>query len=137
VFFDAHSHVIGQLETLREAGIRVALDDFGTGYSSLGRLQDLPVDVVKIDKSFVSMLHTGVEKLPILTSMIHMARSLGLKVTAEGIETPAQARYLMDHGCDALQGFLFSRPEPAAARQRSISNSEAAIAELEGVPLPG
>ena len=118
VFFDAHSHVIGQLETLREAGIRVALDDFGTGYSSLGRLQDLPVDVVKIDKSFVSMLHTGVEKLPILTSMIHMARSLGLKVTAEGIETPAQARYLMDHGCDALQGFLFSRPEPAAARQR-------------------
>ena len=93
----------------------MALDDFGTGYSSLGRLQDLPVDVVKIDKSFVSMLQTGVEKLPILTSMIHMAHSLGLKVTAEGIETPAQARYLMDHGCDALQGFLFSRPVPAAA----------------------
>ena len=137
VFFDAHSHVIVQLETLREAGIRVALDDFGTGYSSLGRLQDLPVDVVKIDKSFVSMLQTGVEKLPILTSMIHMAHSLGLKVTAEGIETPAQARYLMDHGCDALQGFLFSRPEPAAARKQAIRNSEAAIAELEGVPLPG
>jgi len=137
VFFDAHSHVIAQLETLREAGIRVALDDFGTGYSSLGRLQDLPVDVVKIDKSFVSMLQTGVEKLPILTSMIHMARSLGLKVTAEGIETPAQARYLMDHGCDALQGFLFSRPEPGAARHRAIRNSAAAIADLEGVPLPG
>ena len=137
VFFDAHSHVIAQLETLREAGIRVALDDFGTGYSSLGRLQDLPVDVVKIDKSFVSMLQTGVEKLPILTSMIHMARSLGLKVTAEGIETPAQARYLMDHGCDALQGFLFSRPEPGAARHRAIGNSAAAIADLEGVPLPG
>ena len=137
VFFDAHSHVIGQLETLREAGIRVALDDFGTGYSSLGRLQDLPVDVVKIDKSFVSMLHTGTEKLPILTSMIHMARSLGLKVTAEGIETPAQARYLMDHGCDALQGFLFSRPEPAADRQQAVRNSAAAIADLEGVPLPG
>jgi EAL domain-containing protein (putative c-di-GMP-specific phosphodiesterase class I) len=137
VFFDAHSHVIGQLETLREAGIRVALDDFGTGYSSLGRLQDLPVDVVKIDKSFVSMLRTGVEKLPILTSMIHMARSLGLKVTAEGIETPAQARYLMDHGCDALQGFLFSPPEPAEARQQAVLNSVAAIAELEGVPLQG
>ena len=137
VFFDAHSHVIGQLEALREAGIRVALDDFGTGYSSLGRLQDLPVDVVKIDKSFVSMLQTGAEKLPILTSMIHMARSLGLKVTAEGIETPAQARYLMDHGCDALQGFLFSRPVPGAARQRALSNSAAAIADLEGVPLPG
>ena len=112
VFFDARCHVIAQLETLRAAGIRVALDDFGTGYSSLGRLQELPVDIVKIDKSFVSMLRTGAEKLPILTSMIHMARSLGLKVTAEGIETPEQARYLMDHGCDALQGFLFSRPEP-------------------------
>jgi len=105
VFFDAQCHVITQLVTLRAAGIRVALDDFGTGYSSLGRLQELPVDIVKIDKSFVSMLRTGTEKLPILTSMIHMARSLGLKVTAEGIETPEQARYLMDHGCDALQGY--------------------------------
>ena len=119
VFFDAQCHVITQLVTLRGAGIRVALDDFGTGYSSLGRLQELPVDIVKIDKSFVSMLRTGTEKLPILTSMIHMARSLGLKVTAEGIETPEQARYLMDHGCDALQGFLFSRPRArVAARAR-------------------
>lgn len=137
VFFDAHSHVIAQLETLRLSGIRVALDDFGTGYSSLGRLQDLPVDVVKIDKSFVSMVRTGVEKLPILTSMIHMAKSLGLKVTAEGIETPAQARYLMDHGCDALQGFLFSRAEPESGRAAAVRTSAAAIAALESVPQPG
>jgi EAL domain-containing protein (putative c-di-GMP-specific phosphodiesterase class I) len=135
VFLDAHSHVIEQLESLRGAGIRVALDDFGTGYSSLGRLQALPVDVVKIDKSFISLLRSGAEKLPILTSMIHMARSLGLKVTAEGIETPAQARYLMDHGCDALQGFLFSRPEPGTRRDLAISRSLAAIAALEGVTL--
>ena len=130
VFFDAHCHVIAQLETLRGAGIRVALDDFGTGYSSLGRLQALPVDVVKIDKSFVSMLRTGAEKLPILTSMIHMARSLGLKVTAEGIETPEQARYLLDHGCDALQGYLFSRPEPETRRELGIRSSRAAIEAL-------
>lgn len=136
VFFDAHCQVITQLVTLRGAGVRVALDDFGTGYSSLGRLQELPVDVVKIDKSFVSMLRTGAEKLPILTSMIHMARSLGLKVTAEGIETPEQARYLMDHGCDALQGFLFSRPEPEPRRELGIRSAAAAIAALEGVPLP-
>ena len=128
VFFDAHSHVIAQLETLREAGIRVALDDFGTGYSSLGRLQELPVDIVKIDKSFVSMVVTGAENLPILTSMIHMAKSLGLKVTAEGIETPAQARFLMDHHCDALQGFLFSRPRPAVDRESALRNSAAGLA---------
>lgn len=137
VFFDADTHVISQLSSLRAAGIRVALDDFGTGYSSLGRLQDLPVDVVKIDKSFVSMLQTGVEKLPILTSMIHMARSLGLKVTAEGIETPAQARYLMEHGCDALQGYLFSRPVPESERQNAVRKSAVAIASLHGVALPG
>jgi Amt family ammonium transporter len=137
VFFDADTHVISQLSSLRSAGIRVALDDFGTGYSSLGRLQDLPVDVVKIDKSFVSMLQTGVEKLPILTSMIHMARSLGLKVTAEGIETPGQARYLMEHGCDALQGYLFSRPVPGSERQNAVRKSAAAIAALDGIPLRG
>ncbi|WP_231941053.1 putative bifunctional diguanylate cyclase/phosphodiesterase [Arthrobacter sp. U41] len=136
VFFDPRSRVIAQLESLRGAGIRVALDDFGTGYSSLGRLQELPVDIVKIDKSFVSMLRTGAEKLPILTSMIHMARSLGLKVTAEGIETPEQARYLIAHGCDALQGYFFSRPEPEHRRELGISNTAAAAASL-GVSRPG
>ncbi|WP_186372225.1 bifunctional diguanylate cyclase/phosphodiesterase [Arthrobacter sp. KBS0702] len=131
VFFDADSHVIQQLITLRAAGIRVALDDFGTGYSSLGRLQELPVDAVKIDKSFVSMLHTGEERLPILTSMIHMAHSLGLRVTAEGIETPTQARYLMEHECDALQGYLFSRPVPEARRAAAVAQSSEAIEALQ------
>ncbi|MGP4034010.1 putative bifunctional diguanylate cyclase/phosphodiesterase [Pseudarthrobacter sp. 1C304] len=138
VFFDEQCHVITQLETLRAAGARVALDDFGTGYSSLGRLQELPVDIVKIDKSFVSRLRTGAEELPILTSMIHMARSLGLKITAEGIETPEQAHYLMAQGCDDLQGYLFSRPEPAERRELGIRSSVAAIAELAGTStIPG
>lgn len=131
VFFDAATHVIQQLITLRAAGIRVALDDFGTGYSSLGRLQELPVDAVKIDKSFVSMLHTGEERLPILTSMIHMAHSLGLRVTAEGIETPTQARYLMEHECDALQGYLFSRPVPEARRGAAMAQTAEALLELQ------
>ncbi|MCU1547477.1 MAG: diguanylate cyclase [Arthrobacter sp.] len=137
VFFDPDCHVIVQLETLRSAGIQVALDDFGTGYSSLGRLQDLPVDIVKIDKSFVSMLDTGAEKLPILTSMIHMAHSLGLKVTAEGVETAAQARYLMAHGCNALQGFLFSRPEPESRRERALRRSVEAVSALASRPPVG
>jgi EAL domain-containing protein (putative c-di-GMP-specific phosphodiesterase class I) len=66
-----------------------------------------------------------------------MAHSLGLKVTAEGIETPAQARYLLEHGCDALQGYLFSRPVPECERQNAVRRSVAAIAALDGVPLIG
>ena len=111
VFFDADCSLIKQLSTLRSAGARVALDDFGTGYSSLGRLQDLPVDIVKIDRTFVSMVRTGNERLPILSSMINMAHSLGLTVTAEGVETTAQADYLAALECDSLQGYLFSVPE--------------------------
>lgn len=130
VFFDADDALIRQFENLRDAGIRVALDDFGTGYSSLGRLQELPVDIVKIDRSFISMIRTGNEKLPILTSMMYMARSLDLKVTAEGIETLTQARYLLEHECDALQGFLFSRPEPEYQRNLALGRSAVTVLAL-------
>ncbi len=112
VFLDPAPHVTAQLVLLRAHGIRVALDDFGTGYSSLGRLQDLPVDILKIDRSFVSVIATGQERLPILTSMTDMAHHLGPRVTAEGVETPEQARHLVRLGCDSLQGYLFSPPVP-------------------------
>ncbi|MGN7253441.1 putative bifunctional diguanylate cyclase/phosphodiesterase [Arthrobacter sp. SAFR-014] len=135
VLFDADDHVISHHASLRSAGVRVALDDFGTGYSSLGRLQDLPVDAVKIDQSFVSMVRTGAEKLPILSSMINMAHSLGLSVTAEGIETSEQAAYLMDLQCDALQGYLFSVPESEACLDQAISRSAEALQALEGLHL--
>ena len=99
--------------------MHVALDDFGTGYSSLGRLQGLPVDTLKIDQSFTSMIHTG-ERATCRSSaaMISMAHGLGLTVTAEGVETAAQAEYLMNLDCDSLQGFLFSGPEAEPARRR-------------------
>lgn len=132
VFFDADCSLIRQLSTLRDAGARVALDDFGTGYSSLGRLQDLPVDTVKIDKSFVSMVRTGNERLPILSSMINMAHSLGLTVTAEGIETAAQADYLAALECDSLQGYLFSLPEPGERLGHALQNAEEALNALKG-----
>ncbi|HKS00950.1 MAG TPA: bifunctional diguanylate cyclase/phosphodiesterase, partial [Arthrobacter sp.] len=135
VFFDADDHVIGQLASLRSAGVRVALDDFGTGYSSLGRLQDLPVDAVKIDQSFVSMIRTGAEKLPILSSMINMAHSLGLSVTAEGIETSEQAAYLTSLQCDAMQGFLFSVPESEAGLDQAIKRSADVLEALKGLRL--
>lgn len=132
VFFDADCSLIKQLSTLRDAGARVALDDFGTGYSSLGRLQDLPVDTVKIDKTFVSMVRTGNERLPILSSMINMAHSLGLTVTAEGIETAAQADYLAALECDSLQGFLFSLPEPGDRLAHALDHAEEALNALKG-----
>ncbi|CAH0146137.1 putative signaling protein CC_0091 [Arthrobacter sp. Bi83] len=135
VFFDPDEHVIEQLGCLRRAGVRVALDDFGTGYSSLGRLQDLPVDAVKIDRSFVSMIRTGAEKLPILSSMINMAHSLGLTVTAEGVETAAQAAYLTDLRCDSMQGYLFSHPEPETGLELAILRSADAIDALEELRL--
>ncbi|MDQ0733006.1 putative bifunctional diguanylate cyclase/phosphodiesterase [Arthrobacter sp. B1I2] len=132
VFFDADCSLIQQLSTLRDAGARVALDDFGTGYSSLGRLQDLPVDTVKIDQSFVSMVRTGNERLPILSSMINMAHSLGLTVTAEGIETAAQADYLTALECDSLQGYLFSLPEPGDRLGQALHHAEEALNALKG-----
>lgn len=137
VFFDPDAHVIRQLDLLRDAGVRVALDDFGTGYSSLGRLQELPVDAVKIDRSFVSMVRTGAEKLPILNSMINMAHSLGLTVTAEGIETAAQANYLTNLDCDSLQGYLFSHPEPESGLELALLRSADAIDQMRGIRLEG
>ena len=132
VFFDDDCLVQRQLVQLRSAGVRVALDDFGTGYSSLGRLQDLPVDTLKIDQSFVAMIRTGDERLPILNSMIDMAHGLGLTVTAEGVETPEQAGYLMRRGCDSLQGFLFSKPMPSAELPAALSASTQTVAALRG-----
>jgi diguanylate cyclase (GGDEF)-like protein/PAS domain S-box-containing protein len=123
VFFDDDRQVQRQLAELRSAGVRVAMDDFGTGYSSLGRLHDLPVDTLKIDRSFVALIRNGAEKLPILNCMIAMAHGLGLTVTAEGVETPEQARYLIKRGCDSLQGYLFSRPQPAATLPAALTAS--------------
>jgi EAL domain-containing protein (putative c-di-GMP-specific phosphodiesterase class I) len=130
VFFDPDFQVLQQLGQLRDAGVQVALDDFGTGYSSLGRLQDLPVDTVKIDQSFVSMVRTGAEKLPILSSMINMAHNLGLLVTAEGIETPEQATYLMELNCDSLQGYYFSHPEPHVGLEMAVLRSQHAFESI-------
>jgi diguanylate cyclase (GGDEF)-like protein/PAS domain S-box-containing protein len=132
VFFDADLSLIRQLGSLREAGVRVALDDFGTGYSSLGRLQELPVDTVKIDRTFVSMIRTGDERLPILSSMINMAHSLGLTVTAEGVETATQADYLTALECDSLQGYLFSLPEMGSRLELAVRQAELAINALDG-----
>ncbi len=103
----------GALEPLTAAGVACSLDDFGTGHSSLHRLRRLPVQRLKIDKSFVSGLSSEHRAAPLLASIIAMAHGVGNVVVAEGVETREQADFLAEHGCDELQGYLFSRPVPA------------------------
>ncbi|MGR4068946.1 putative bifunctional diguanylate cyclase/phosphodiesterase [Billgrantia sp. C5P2] len=95
---------------LSKLGIRFSLDDFGTGYSSLNYLKRLPLDELKIDKSFIDGVLDDPVDAAIVTTTITLANSLGLEVTAEGVETEAQHRWLLEHGCEAFQGYLFGRP---------------------------
>jgi diguanylate cyclase (GGDEF)-like protein len=101
------------LTTLRSLGVRVALDDFGAGYSSLTYLRQLPIDTMKIDRSFVSELPSNSQSGSIVASLQQLAQSLHLDVVAEGVETAEQARFLVDLGCTRLQGYHFARPMPA------------------------
>ena len=119
--FNADASAIGTLRTLRNAGVRVALDDFGTGYSSLTHLRSLDVDKVKIDRSFVQCLGQSADSNAIVQAVANIGRTLGLAVTAEGVETREQRLFLAATGCSELQGYLFSKPLP-----------EDALAELLG-----
>lgn len=103
------------LQALKALGVNLAIDDFGTGYSALARLRALPFDTLKVDKTFVDELAAANPGPTLAESILDMARVIGLKVVAEGVETAAQAAYLRHRSCDYAQGFLFSRPlEPAA-----------------------
>lgn len=104
---------ITRLQDLRNLGVSLAIDDFGTGYSSLSYLKILPIQVLKIDRSFVSDIGTGTDNDAISAATLAMARNLKLEVVAEGVETDLQREFLVSHGCDYLQGYLFGRPEPA------------------------
>jgi EAL domain-containing protein (putative c-di-GMP-specific phosphodiesterase class I) len=100
------------LRTLRERGVQVAIDDFGTGYSSLSYLRKFPIDALKIDQSFVREITTGPDEATMVTAVISMARSLKLRVVAEGVETREELAFLRAHQCDEAQGYYFSRPVP-------------------------
>ena len=103
------------LHALRDHGVRIALDDFGTGYSSLSYLTRMPISNLKVDRCFVNGLLDGGENDAIVRAVLAMAGSLGMRVTAEGVETFEQARALKAMACDSLQGYYFSRPVPAEA----------------------
>ncbi|HEY8905875.1 MAG TPA: EAL domain-containing protein, partial [Rhodoferax sp.] len=106
--------VVEQLLAMSDDGIAVSLDDFGTGYSSLAYLQKFDIDFVKIDQSFVRQLVQGSTDLALCQAIIVMAHALGMQVIAEGVETENQRALLAAAGCDYGQGYLFSRPVPAA-----------------------
>jgi diguanylate cyclase (GGDEF)-like protein/PAS domain S-box-containing protein len=102
---------VEMLQALRNLGVTLAIDDFGTGYSSLAYLKRLPIQVLKLDREFVRDLETDENDAAISVATLALAHGLGLRVVAEGIETEGQSRFLREHGCDLLQGYLYGRPE--------------------------
>jgi diguanylate cyclase (GGDEF)-like protein len=110
MLLNANDDVLFDLQELREFGIRFAIDDFGTGYSSLGYLGSFPIDKIKIDQSFVQNLGVKEDAAAIVECVARLGRALGLVVTAEGVETGAQHRFVRAAGCQQIQGYLFSKP---------------------------
>ena len=126
VLVAAGERVEQQLATLKERGVKLALDDFGTGFASLAYLQRLPVDIVKIDRSFTAKIDSGHEDLALLQGIVGLGKALGLQLVAEGIERVAQQGIVHDLGCHGAQGFYFGRPEPASEATQHLTQRVAA-----------
>jgi diguanylate cyclase (GGDEF)-like protein len=116
------------LRALKTYGIMVAIDDFGTGYSSLAYLQQLPVDALKIDRTFIAASARSRDSDPLIQTLVQLGRSLGLRTVAEGIEDEAQLEHLRELGCDNGQGYLFAPPLEVAALERLLGDQAAAVA---------
>lgn len=119
-------YVIRQLHALKNLGVAISIDDFGTAFSSMSRLKDLPVNRIKIDRQFIWGIGKNPRDESVITVMIHLARQLGLEVTAEGVETAAQLAFLQAEYCDEIQGFYFSKPISADAITQDIYECQAA-----------
>ena len=115
VLIDDVSSAVSQLRLLRRSGVRVAIDDFGTGYSSLSRLAELPVDMLKIDRTFVTSAdHAAVRAARVAQTIIALGKAFNMTTVAEGVETAEQLEMLAHLGCDQSQGYLHGRPMAAA-----------------------
>ena len=126
VLMDETEHNIRTLHALRELGVKISLDDFGTGYSSLSYLRAFPFDKIKIDQRFVRDIDTSTENQAIVRAVISLARDLGMRVTAEGVENEQQAAILAGLGCTEVQGFLYSRPIPSTEIDKKDATTRAA-----------
>jgi diguanylate cyclase (GGDEF)-like protein/PAS domain S-box-containing protein len=115
------------LQELHEMNVHLDVDDFGTGYSSLAYLQSFPVQTLKVDRSFVSCMHSGAQQSEIVRAIVGLAHNLGMDVTAEGVETPQQIASLSALHCQHAQGYFFSRPVPAEEAERLIMNGPPAF----------
>ena len=140
VLMERVDEVVASLNELRALGVRCSIDDFGTGYSALTYLAKMPVDAIKIDRSFVQRIDAEATSAPIVGAVIALAHSLDLIVVAEGVETDAQLQFLDTHGCDQVQGFRFSPPVPAAEITELIHTPAKVFTDwgtvVAPVPLP-
>ena len=118
--------VLGKLNRLRQLGVHIAMDDFGTGYSSLSYLRRFPFDSIKIDRSFVRSVCDDHGSQAIVRAILTLARSLGLEVVAEGVETEAQLQWLRSAGCGEVQGFLLGRPASPEGLQEFLGTRSGA-----------
>jgi EAL domain-containing protein (putative c-di-GMP-specific phosphodiesterase class I) len=126
VLMDKTDEVIRTLNSIRQLGVHVAIDDFGTGYSSLRYLARLPIDTLKIDRSFVTAMTDDADDMAIVSSIISLAHGLDLDVVAEGVETEEELKLLRLLRCDQMQGYLFSRPVAKEALEQLLRNEAAA-----------
>ena len=130
VFMSNAAQAMQSLLALKQMGVRFAMDDFGTGYSSLSYLRRFAFDKIKIDRSFLQNLTDSKEAEQIIRTIVSLGRNLGMRVTAEGVETPRQLKFLAEVGCDEIQGYLIGRPQPAAQVPVTLAehNGQAAAA---------
>jgi EAL domain-containing protein (putative c-di-GMP-specific phosphodiesterase class I) len=119
------TRAVAVLRRLKNLGVRIAMDDFGTGYSSLSYLQSFPFDKIKIDRAFVNNLGQSQQSATIIRAVIALGRGLNVPVTAEGVETEEQLKFLAAEGCDEIQGYLFGRPQPIAEYAEVVGRAAA------------
>ena len=123
ILIDDFELVSNKLKVLRDFGIKISLDDFGTGYSSLSYLMKMPIDTLKIDKTFVDSVLSDNSTRIILDSILNMSHNMGFESIAEGVESENQYNYLNDKGCNVIQGFLLGKPLPAQEIQKVLEKA--------------